>query len=107
GRYFFLYHAYAKDGDVYTGRQGLLSEVVWNEETGWPEFKEGSVEAHQEILSRDSKIEEDFSSSMLAPSWQWPVGEKPDFTLKSGTIKLQASRENIGSVLAQRILTPD
>jgi beta-xylosidase len=40
GRWFYLYHGYEKTFNVYTGRQALLSEIVWNKETGWPALKQ-------------------------------------------------------------------
>jgi beta-xylosidase len=34
GRDFYLYHAYSKDDNIYTDRQGLLGEVFWDKESG-------------------------------------------------------------------------
>lgn len=107
GRYFFLYHAYNKEGSVYTGRQGLISEVIWNKETGWPEFKDESANYKELEAPEIAETNEDFSSSNLSPYWQWSVGMKPDFTIDSGSLILEASNEKIGSVLAQRSLTPN
>ncbi|MFW5754664.1 MAG: glycoside hydrolase family 43 protein, partial [Marinilabiliaceae bacterium] len=36
GRDFYLYHSYHATDFEYVGRQGMLDEVVWDEETGWP-----------------------------------------------------------------------
>ncbi len=107
GRYFFLYHAYNKEGSVYTGRQGLISEVVWNEETGWPEFKDDSVDYKKPEASEIPEISDDFNSSELSSYWQWPVGKKPSFSLESGSLHLAALEKNIGAVLAQRIVSSD
>lgn len=103
GRYFFLYHAYKKDGNVYTGRQGLLDEVVW-EEDGWPRFEEKNTEM---VDVNDLDIKDDFSGDELSQRWQWPVGKKPEFSLKDGSLILNSKPDKLGNVLAQRILTPD
>jgi beta-xylosidase len=42
-RYFYLHHAYSAADFTFTGRQGLLSELVWNEKTGWPTFRYGTA----------------------------------------------------------------
>ena len=82
GRYYFLYHAYEKEGNVYTGRQGLLSEIVWTE-NGWPEFKEvDSIEKAAENEVADVKVA--FDDTALSEEWQWPVGEKPEYTTTGG-----------------------
>ncbi len=107
GRYFFLYHAYKKEGTVYTGRQGLISEVIWNKETGWPEFKDESADYKKPATAEVSEINDNFTVSTLSPYWQWPVGMKPDYNLKSGELNLNASEGKIGAVLAQRITSPN
>lgn len=33
---YYLHHAYNKKSMVFTGRQGLLSKLSWNEKEGWP-----------------------------------------------------------------------
>ncbi|MDA3823850.1 MAG: glycoside hydrolase family 43 protein, partial [Bacteroidales bacterium] len=42
-RYYYLYHAYNLTDFEFIGRQGLLDEVVWNEQTNWPYFKNGNT----------------------------------------------------------------
>jgi beta-xylosidase len=107
GRYFFLYHAYNKNGTVYTGRQGLISEVVWNKKTGWPEFKDEATDFKMPERSEIPEYHADFSTADLSPYWQWPVGIKPEFKLQDDALIVQANENNIGAVLARRTLTPD
>lgn len=107
GRYYFLYHAYSKKGNVYTGRQGLLDEVVWRED-GWPEFKQlDSIESRQANSERDLNFIDDFEDNELSERWQWPVGNKPIFTLENNSLSIQSKPERLGAILAQRTLSPD
>jgi beta-xylosidase len=46
-RYFYLYHAYHQYDFEYTGRQGLLDELLWDEATGWPRFRYGNTPSLQ------------------------------------------------------------
>lgn len=75
-RYFYLYHAYSKKDDVFTGRQALLDELVWNEYIGWPLFKNGKSPSVQAPVNNTSKtpsynIRDDFNTSKLPIYWQW------------------------------------
>ncbi|QHT69034.1 family 43 glycosylhydrolase [Rhodocytophaga rosea] len=113
GRYFFLYHAYNTESFVYAGRQGLLEEFTWNAE-GWPVFSDNSPDTQVNLTSAqpvDSlNVKEEFTSTTLAQSWQWPVGKQPEFTIntaQNGIISLKANTKDIGSVLAQRTKTAD
>lgn len=107
GEYYFLYHAYRKDGNVYTGRQGLIDQIVWNEQ-GWPEFKEQEEkQTEQTNLVRDLDIKDNFSEEQLSSYWQWPVGTQPQYELSGGDLRLKPSPENLGTVVARRTLSPD
>jgi xylan 1,4-beta-xylosidase len=112
GNDYFLYHAYSTDGFVYTGRQGLLDKITWGED-GWPSFSEDAPSANVNATEdnanqRDLTVEDNFSSSELAHTWQWPVTNFPEYSLDGEKgLTLQASPEKIGSILAQRTLTAD
>lgn len=67
-RYFYLYHAYSKKDDVFTGRQGLLNELVWKEYTGWPSFLNNK---NASTKFSDYNIRDEFKNSPLANYWQW------------------------------------
>ncbi|WP_224997865.1 family 43 glycosylhydrolase [Cesiribacter sp. SM1] len=115
GDYYFLYHAYSTDGTVYTGREGLLDKIYWNDE-GWPYFSEDApsvtaVAPHQENSPDNLSVTEEFKEDELPEGWQWPVDKQPSFysltSVQDGKLVLQASPEKIGNLLAQRTTTPD
>lgn len=86
-RYFYLYHAYNATDFEYIGRQGLLDEVVWNEKTGWPYFKNGdtpSVTAEVPFKNskqiRETLFLDDFSTDKNSNLWEWDIDyKKPSF----------------------------
>lgn len=41
GRHYYLYHAYHHRDFEYMGRQALLDELLWDDTTGWPYFRQG------------------------------------------------------------------
>jgi xylan 1,4-beta-xylosidase len=86
GRYWFMYHAYSAKDSVYTGRQGLLDEVVFT--NGWPVINEGKGPSDRALSPfgvADRKAElafrDEFTDPKLRPGWQWPQGEEPAFEL--------------------------
>lgn len=87
GKTFYLYHAYHKQTDVFTGRQGLLAELTWPAPNAWPVFKEKS------IASKKPDFNEDFKSK-LSNNWQWDfrnsnpiVKQAKGYLHLSGTMK--------------------
>jgi beta-xylosidase len=75
---FYLHHAYNRESSEFTGRQGLISELVWPQENGWPWFKK------QRILGATvHDIREVFKSSSIAKFWQW------DFRNSTPVVKQQ------------------
>ncbi|MBE7170330.1 MAG: family 43 glycosylhydrolase [Williamsia sp.] len=92
GKDFYLYHAYSKTDDVYTGRQGMLAKVDWNVKTGWPFLY--PVESTGEMVK---SFRDDFSSAPLSSAWQWDFRHaQPHTELKAGSLYLsgQASADN-------------
>lgn len=108
GNDYFMYHAYSVDGNVYTGRQGLLDKITWNED-GWPQFAESApsrqVNTDQKIDVGKLTITDGFQEKELALSWQWPLHNKPAYTIKNGILHIKASPEKIGNILAQKTLS--
>jgi hypothetical protein len=41
-RYFYIYHSFSV-ANFGVGRQGMLDELVWDKNTGWPKFKNGNT----------------------------------------------------------------
>ncbi|PWV46549.1 family 43 glycosylhydrolase [Chitinophaga sp. S165] len=66
GGTYYLHHAYNKKSNVFTGREGLLSELSWQGATGWPELK---TQPHSSIDSAD--LYDDFNRRNLSGYWQW------------------------------------
>lgn len=101
GKDYFLYHAYSKTADVFTGRQGMLGEVVWDTQTGWPDIKPLGEKASMNKAFRD-----DFSTTGLSGSWQWDFRHaQPKTKIEKGTLYLsgQITTDNpTGTVLTVR-----
>jgi beta-xylosidase len=104
GRDYYLYHAYSKTDDVYTGRQGMLGEVVWNAQTGWP-----GIQPMGEQEETKKNFRDDFSAGTLSNSWQWDFrNTEPDWKVKEGNLYLSgqpASNNLTGTALTVRPLT--
>ncbi len=105
-RYFYLYHAYNGVDFEYIGRQGMLDEVVWNNETGWPYFKSGknpSVTAELPFKNTIQKSEttwvDDFSNKKNLAFWQWDVNApQPSITVENGCLNIVNSHKEIAFV---------
>ncbi|WP_367870405.1 family 43 glycosylhydrolase [Luteolibacter sp. Populi] len=95
-RSFFLYHAYNEKENVYTGRQGLLGEVVW-QENGWPIFaggptpSAGAASPFGKPQAARTDFVEGFDSPKLAPSWQWDLQRPPAIRVADGVLHLGVS----------------
>lgn len=103
GKYYFLYHAYDKQSNVYTGRQALLKEFTFTAD-GWVRFLPettllGSVNPAPTTLT------DSFKGKALSDEWQWSVFQQPVYQLRSGALHLTAQPAKGGSSVAQRTLT--
>ena len=102
-RFFYLYHSYNAIDFEYIGRQGMLGEVVWNEVTGWPLFKEGNTPSVQAEMpfprtrqQRDSIYSDNFSTDKNLKFWQWDLKKpKPVISISNGLLTFSASRKEI------------
>ena len=109
GRWFMLHHAYQTNSFENVGRQGVLSEFTWTKD-GWPEFlNQHSTPAGVVPPQRTARlgIRDEFEGSTLAPAWQWPVEDKPGFTVGNGRLRLQAKPTAGGAALGRSSVTPD
>ncbi len=85
GKYMYLYHAYNKKDNVYTGRQAMLGEVKWNKETGWP-----SVNPIDGLKPGD--FHDDFTGNNLKADWMWDGRHtKPEVTIEKGALHLNGT----------------
>ncbi|RYF97526.1 MAG: beta-xylosidase, partial [Chitinophagaceae bacterium] len=87
GRWFYLYHAYEKEFNVFTGRQALLAEITWNAD-GWPAF-------HRPANSKPALpfyFRDDFNGKTLAVQWSWDYRYSDVKTVISkGTLELSST----------------
>ncbi len=102
-RYFYLYHSYHATDFEYIGRQGLLDELVWDETTGWPRFKNGNTPSviagmpfpntHQ---VRDSLYSDNFSNGKNRLLWQWDLkNPKPEIRIRKGLFTLSTNPDGL------------
>lgn len=97
GRYWFLYHAYAAQGFVATGREMLLDEVIFGAD-GWPTINAGKGPSSRAPAPAVAQAQTDLTAfraefsgeGELPPGWQWPIGRKPAAKLGSGVLTLTA-----------------
>lgn len=112
-RCFYLYHAYNKRDNVYTGRQGLLDELLWDEVSGWPYFRYGphpSIQAAApwpgSTQAESHDIADDFNHTSLPVCWQWDFRHsEPSVRFDAGDLVLvgRVDSENVtGTVLTVR-----
>lgn len=100
GKFYFLYHAYDKESNVYSGRQGVLSEFSFTPD-GWVEFINGP--GGDPLIQRETRDE--FNGDQLAPIWQWSVFLKAKFIQRDGRIELAGSPERSGAYLGTKTYT--
>ena len=109
-RYFFMYHAYNALSHIYTGRQGMLDEILWDEKTGWPYFRYGKTPSLQAETPYPGTIQkeipdfyDDFSSGELKCEWIWTASQpKPEFSINNNQLKLKGNDSPVGSFLGLR-----
>jgi xylan 1,4-beta-xylosidase len=102
-RYFYLYHAYQAKDFQFTGRQGMLDELIWDKAGGWPRFKNGNTPSDSAqiplniaVQRRDSDYADDFSSAVNLKFWQWDLNKaKPDIRINNRTLTLSSTQKGI------------
>lgn len=89
GTYVYIYHAYNKQSNVFTGREGMLAELRWQVNSDWPSFV-----TQQANKSTSGNITASFRESKPAKYWQWdfrnaqPLVSQANGKLQlSGTVK--------------------
>ncbi len=104
-RYFYLYHSYNATDFEFIGRQGMLDELFWNEETEWPFFKNNTPSVSAETpfkntnQNRDSIFIDDFSSDKNLALWEWDINHpKPSFKNIDGELLITPSHKEINFI---------
>ena len=101
GRYYYMYHAYDKENNVYTGREGLIMEFRFTP-NGWIEFIKDN---EPDVTLEDHR--NNFRGRELNGQWQWSVFNKPQFNLRGGALHLSASPAVTGSFLGHKTVSAD
>ncbi len=85
---------------TYAGRQGVLSELVWDETTKWPTFRYGKTTPAQAEtpLVASEKINEDveisFDKTANETSWVYDVSfPKPLYKVQNGLLEIENSNQ--------------
>jgi beta-xylosidase len=102
GRYYFLHHAYDSSGNVFTGRQGVLTEFSFTDDA-WIRFN--TEPAHATAIA--SEFHDSFNGTDLSPYWQWSVFQPVKYTMNKGSLRLDALPGKCGAYIGQRIYTTD
>lgn len=104
-RYFYLYHSYNATDFEYIGRQGMLGEVLWNEQTGWPYFKSKTPAVKAEVpfantkQKTDSIFYDDFSTDKNLVFWEWEVKhQKPGISIQYGEMVITPAEDGISFI---------
>ena len=97
GKHYFMYHAYDKQSNIFTGRQGLLIEYKFTPD-GWIEFVRDS---HPKNAVPVKNNFDDFNGKALADKWQWSVFQKMNFKIKNGNLELYSYPD--GFYIGQKI----
>jgi beta-xylosidase len=86
-RDFYIHHAYNKQSTVFTGRQALISELVWSKNNEWPVFKS------QQILGDTvPDIYDHFKAQTIGKYWQWDFRNSSPMTRqKNGVLYLSGN----------------
>ncbi|MCG6190097.1 glycoside hydrolase family 43 protein [Maribellus maritimus] len=101
-RYFYLYHSYNAVDFEYIGRQGMLGEVLWDAQTGWPYFKSSTPTVTAEVpftntvQKKDTIFNDDFSSDKYLPFWEWEVNHpKPGIQVVDGEMIVSPAEDGV------------
>jgi xylan 1,4-beta-xylosidase len=100
GKYYFLYHAYNKESDVYTGRQGILQEFRFTSDD-WIEFLDNTIAP----TPTPTEVKDDFTGSTLDTDWQWSVFNPVKTSLRNGKLTLSAMPSNGGAFIGFKTLS--
>ncbi|WP_227699017.1 glycoside hydrolase family 43 protein [Spirosoma radiotolerans] len=94
-RYFYLHHAYNGVDFTLTGRQGVLSELIWDDKSQWPAFRYGRStprQADSPLQATQKQLPNltvDFSQARNNVPWVWDVSlRKPAYSVHQGQLQL-------------------
>lgn len=67
GKDFYIYHAYNKNSNVFTGREGMIAQLTWNEQA-WPVF---NSPAFTQKSRAATTLSYNFKDDKTPIFWQW------------------------------------
>lgn len=95
-RYFYLHHAYNAIDFTFTGRQGILSELVWDEASKWPAFRYGKTPPAQAESPLGASVVTNpnlfinYDRDTLKAPWVYDVSfAKPQFAVQNGALQIE------------------
>ncbi len=102
-RDFYLYHAYNAKDFEFIGRQGMLDELLWDDKTGWPHFKNGNTPSEKSKVpfsgtrqEAEGSWEDDFSRNTNLDFWEWDVNvPKPGSSIENGKMWISSSHDGV------------
>lgn len=97
GKYYFLYHAYNKESNVYAGRQGLLIGLNFTPD-GWIRF-EKTTDTNVNIVA---SVHDNFKSKTPSKNWQWSVFQDVKFKTGRKKLILNALPTSTGAFIGQK-----
>ena len=101
GKYYFLYHAYDKQTNIFTGRQGLLQEFKLTSDK-WIAFVNSNKPSPITLKS----MTDEFTGNQLSSKWQWSVFQTPAVNLKNGQLFLTGDNKYAsGSYIGTKVLS--
>ncbi|MCF2446688.1 family 43 glycosylhydrolase [Dyadobacter sp. CY345] len=83
GKNYFMYHAYDKASNKYTGRQALARGFEFTADN-WIRFTDEFLTPTNEEVTYT--VTDDFDKNQLDLQWSWSVFNKPEFEIKNGRL---------------------
>jgi len=90
GNNYFMYHAYAKSSNKYTGREVLIRRFEFTDDN-WIRFTNEYLSPTDDNLPYTAI--DQFDKKKLDLHWSWSVFNKPEFELKKGKIAMHIKDE--------------
>ncbi|MCE7064950.1 family 43 glycosylhydrolase [Dyadobacter sp. CY326] len=103
GKNYFMYHAYDKESNKYTGRQGLIQEFEFTKDN-WIKFSDKYLSADN--MAPVISSSDDFETKMPSLQWNWSVYRKPALKQQNGKLNITLSDSN-EIYLGKKVLNAD
>jgi xylan 1,4-beta-xylosidase len=99
GKNYFMYHAYRKSSNKYTGRLALVREFEFTPDN-WIRFTERYLSPR--VSNTVYSVTDNFDKASLDLQWSWSVFNKPSVELKKGKMNLRLNDDR-ETFIARRI----